>query len=99
LPRAGVLMIELLAQITAPKPRQFTAGLVLWDDVVVNAAPIIHFMKREKWTRNRVREYCEAKGWNSRGTSVLPSTADIVRPARHVRKVPCAEVATASRMY
>jgi hypothetical protein len=36
---------------------------VLWDDVVVEAAPIIGFMKRGKWTRARVREYCEAKGW------------------------------------
>ena len=32
------------------------------------------------------------KWQGSRGTSVLPSTADIVRPARHVRKVPCADI-------
>lgn len=56
-------MIEVLAQIRSPKPRQFTAGIVLWDDVVVEAAPIIHFMKRGKWTRDRVREHCQSKGW------------------------------------
>jgi hypothetical protein len=56
-------MIEVLAQIRAPKPKQFVAGLVLWDGIVVEAAPIIYFMKRGKWTRSKVREYCEAKGW------------------------------------
>ena len=56
-------MIEILAQIRAPKPRHFVAGLVLWDDVVVEAAPILNFMKRGTWTRASVREYCEAKGW------------------------------------
>jgi len=56
-------VIEILAQIKAPKPRAFTAGLVLHDDVVVEAAPIIGFMKRGKWTRARVREYCRQKGW------------------------------------
>lgn len=56
-------MIELLAQISAPKPRPFTAGLVLWNDIVVEAAPIIGFMKCGKWTRARVREYCQTKGW------------------------------------
>jgi hypothetical protein len=56
-------MIEILAQIRAPKPRQFVAGLVLWDDIVVEAAPILHFMKRGRWTRSRVREHCQLKGW------------------------------------
>jgi hypothetical protein len=56
-------VIEILAQIKAPKPRQFTAGIVLWDDVVVEAAPIIGFMKRSKWTRDRVRDHCREKGW------------------------------------
>ena len=56
-------MIEILAQIKAPKPKQFVAGLVLWDDKVVEAAPIIGFMKRGKWSRTRVREYCQLKGW------------------------------------
>lgn len=54
-------MIEILAQIHAPKG--FTAGIVLWDDVVIEAAPILHYMKRQKWTRDRVRTYCAQKGW------------------------------------
>lgn len=56
-------MIEILAQIRSPKPKQFVAGLVLWDDVVVEAAPVISYMKRGKWTRVRVREHCRDKGW------------------------------------
>jgi hypothetical protein len=56
-------LIEILAQIRAPKPRQFVAGIVLFDDVVVEAAPIVHYMKRGKWTRARVREWCCEKGW------------------------------------
>ena len=53
-------MTEILAQITAP---HFVAGIVLWDDVVVEAAPIVGFMKKGKWTRAVVRDYCERKGW------------------------------------
>lgn len=51
-------MIETLAQIRGTK---FTAGIVLWDDVVVEAAPIVKYMK--KWTRHAVREHCRTKGW------------------------------------
>jgi len=54
------ILIELLAQVSAP---HFTAGLVLWDDDVVEAAPIIAFMQRGRWTRAVVRDYCERKGW------------------------------------
>lgn len=53
-------MIEILAQISAP---HFTAGVVLWDDKVIEAASIIFYMKKGKWTRNRVRAYCLQKGW------------------------------------
>ena len=53
-------MIEVLAQIEAP---HFTAGIVLWDDVVIEAAPIVGYMKKGKWTRTVVREYCKSKGW------------------------------------
>lgn len=53
-------MIEVLAQIQGDR---FTAGIVLWDDVVVEAAPIVGYMKRQKWTRGRVREYCRKNGW------------------------------------
>ena len=53
-------MIETLATIDAP---HFHAGIVLWDDVVIEAAPIVAYMKKGKWTRTVVREYCKAKGW------------------------------------
>lgn len=50
--------IETLAQITAP---HFTAGIVLQDDRVTEAADIVRYMKR--WSRDRVRNYCAGKGW------------------------------------
>jgi hypothetical protein len=53
-------VIETLAQIEAP---YFTAGIVLFDDVVVEAADIVHYMKKYKWHRMRVRNYCNVKGW------------------------------------
>ena len=54
------VIVEILAQIQSS---HFTAGLVLWDDEVIEAAPIIHYMKRGRWTRAVVRDYCERKGW------------------------------------
>lgn len=54
-------MRETLAQIDAP---HFCAGIVLWNDKVVEAADIVRYMKR--WPRDRVREYCAGKGWKVR---------------------------------
>jgi len=51
-------MTELLAVVDAP---HFYAGIVLWDDVVTEAADIVKYMKR--WPRHRVRVYCKRKGW------------------------------------
>lgn len=58
-------MIEILASIETPRdaPKPFSVGIVLWDDVVIEAAPIIGYMKKQKWTRERVRDYCVSKGW------------------------------------
>lgn len=56
-------MKETLAQIHADGPKPFTAGIVLWDNKVVEAAPIVRYMAKGKWTRDRVRAYCEKKGW------------------------------------
>lgn len=53
-----MIITEILAQIGAP---HFHAGIVLWDDRVVEAAPIVGYMK--KWSRSRVRGYCKTKGW------------------------------------
>jgi len=57
-------MIEILAQIIAPKTEKqagFAAGIVLWDDNVVESADVVKFMRR--WSRDRVREYCAKRGW------------------------------------
>jgi len=48
----------MLAQIKAP---HFTAGIVLEDDVVSVAAPIVKYMVG--WHRNYVRDYCQKKRW------------------------------------
>jgi len=55
-----MIITEVLAQITAP---HFHAGIVLWDNKVIEAAPIVGYMKKQKWTRDRVRFYCSEKGW------------------------------------
>lgn len=52
---------SLLAQITAP---HFVAGLLLSENRVQEAAPIIRYMIG--WPRARVREYCHRKGWQVR---------------------------------
>ena len=51
-------MTETLASIDAP---HFFAGIVLWDDRVVEAADIVKYMRR--WNRDRVRDYCKSKVW------------------------------------
>lgn len=51
-------MTEILASINAP---HFFAGVVLWDDKVVEAADVVKYMRR--WSRSRVRDYCSRKGW------------------------------------
>ena len=57
-------MIEILAQIDAPKNSKdsgFCVGIVLWDDVVVEASGVVKYMKR--WSRGKVRTYCAQRGW------------------------------------
>lgn len=51
-------MIEILAQI---RGHGFTAGIVLWDDKVVEAAPILRRMRG--WSRESVRDYCIVQNW------------------------------------
>lgn len=53
-----MIITEMLVSIEAP---HFTAGIVLWDDKVVEAAPIIRYMR--KWSRGKVRDYCKARDW------------------------------------
>lgn len=47
-----------LLQITAP---HFTAGVVIVDGVVTDAAPIVNYMRG--WYHSRVLNYCQRKGW------------------------------------
>lgn len=53
-----MLITETLACIKAP---HFTAGIVLWDNKVIEAAPICRYMKG--WSRDRVRSYVASKSW------------------------------------
>jgi hypothetical protein len=55
-------MIEVLAQIEGVQRKgRFTAGLVLWDDKVIEAPPIVRYMKG--WTRAYVRMHCYDLHW------------------------------------
>lgn len=56
-------MKEILAQIRAEGPRPFTAGIVLFDDKVVEAAPIVRKALAGR-SRDYVRNYCAGKGWS-----------------------------------
>lgn len=69
------MLIEILAEITAPKPNAFCAGIVLWDDRVCETAPIVRYMRG--WTRDRVRDYCKQKGWQLKVVT-LTRRADVV---------------------
>lgn len=50
----------MLAAIDAP---HFYAGIVLTDDIVTSAAPIVRYMTG--WSRSRVRDYLRSKGWKA----------------------------------
>lgn len=56
-------MIELLATVSGKTRRgaPFTAGVVLWDDLVVEAAPVLQL--KRKMTRAQVRDHCQRNGW------------------------------------
>lgn len=48
----------MLAQIDA---KHFCAGIILKDEKVVEAAPIVKYMIG--WNRDKVRSYCKSKEW------------------------------------
>jgi hypothetical protein len=55
-------MIETLAQIVGDSQKGgFTAGIVLWDDTCVEAAPIVRYMKG--WSRQKIRSYVGQRKW------------------------------------
>ena len=59
-----MIVTEILACIRSDGKPKFTCGIVLWDDVVIEAAPIVGYMKKQKWARDRVRSYCKERGWS-----------------------------------
>jgi hypothetical protein len=65
------VITEVLASIDAP---HFFAGIVLEDDVVIEAAAIVGYMKKGRWTRDRVRAYCQEKGWSVKVVTVVKRT-------------------------
>ncbi len=48
----------MLLRISAP---HFVAGVILWDGVVVNAAPILRWSVGK--TEGHLRDYCHRKHW------------------------------------
>jgi len=64
MPRLRHNVIETLAQIESEAKPRFSAGIVLWDDKVIEAADIVKYMKG--WARDRVRSYCAQRGWEVR---------------------------------
>jgi len=49
---------EILAVIDAP---YFYCGIVVRDDRVIEAAPIVGYMRG--WSRDQARAYCQQKHW------------------------------------
>lgn len=41
--------------------KHFVAGLIVKDGIVIEAAPIISYMR--KWKQSAVFDYCAKKGW------------------------------------
>jgi hypothetical protein len=60
-------MTEILVTIDAP---HFYAGIMLRDDIVIETADIVRYMRH--WSRDRVRKYCAGRGWK---VSVISETA------------------------
>jgi len=58
----SAMSTEVVVQIVAP---HFTAGIVMRGDRVVEAAPIVGYMRVKRWTRGKVKEYCAEKGWKA----------------------------------
>ena len=48
------MITEILARI---ENQAFCCGIYLLDDVVTEAAPIVGYMKKQKWSRDRVRQH------------------------------------------
>lgn len=62
---------ETLVSIEAP---HFCVGIVARDGKVIEAAPIVRYMKG--WTGREVADYCRKKGWR---WEVVSTTTAIMR--------------------
>jgi hypothetical protein len=41
----------------------FVAGVVFKTNIVCEAAPVVYYMEKEKWTRKQVLMYIKKRGW------------------------------------
>ena len=73
-------MEEILAVIDAP---HFYAGIVLRRDRVIEAADIVRYMRG--WSRERVRNYCQSKGWRVSVVTRGSSATAISMSTKHSR--------------
>lgn len=55
------MIIQIHGSGMGPTASNFTAGIVLEDNVVVKAAPIVKYMNG--WTLSRVEDYCRKRHW------------------------------------
>jgi hypothetical protein len=42
---------------------QFVAGLVLHNDLVIEGADILNYMRKQRWSKAQVWCYAKSKGW------------------------------------
>lgn len=56
----GVLIAENISVLTIDAPH-FNAGVIIKDDVVIKAAPILRYMLG--WNLDQIKEYCIRKKW------------------------------------
>ncbi|MGY4292331.1 hypothetical protein ACVWXN_000423 [Bradyrhizobium sp. i1.4.4] len=91
------MITEVLAQIEAPN---FTAGIVLFDDVVVETAPVVRYMRRSSTcTASRISRRCipastmrrcsstPSTCWGRMTTICVGSDCSIARLGWHERRV------------
>ena len=56
-----MIVTETFAQLIGTSG---SCAVIFWGDEVVDAAPIVKFMKG--WSRVKVRDYCAQHGWKAR---------------------------------
>jgi hypothetical protein len=66
----AAMTVEILAQINGihAHGKPFSVGVVLWDDIVIEAAPLVGYMKQQRWNRDRARAHCAERAGKSRSS-------------------------------